>query len=66
MIQVKMQTRSGQKVLLGLDRENITRLKKGEPIVIPAENLQIDVDIVIDYADDLKELIKRYGLPAIN
>ena len=47
-------------IFLGLDAENIKRLKEDKPIHIAAESLKIERDIFIVYGETLDKIIEEY------
>lgn len=57
--------RNDQTVVLGLDKENLRRLKNGEPIKIPRSDLKLEVDIYIAYGEKVEDIQKEFGLPSI-
>jgi len=48
------------KIVLGLDKTNIERLTKGQPIHIQAKDLKIEDDIYIVYGDSLLDIAKDF------
>ncbi len=67
MIKTKYKNSQNQEVIFfGLDKENIRRLKKGDPIYIKGRDIGISQDIAIAYADTLSEIQKEYNIPHVN
>jgi uncharacterized protein YxjI len=48
-----------KKIVLGLDKNNIERLTKGQPIHIEAKDLKLEDDIYIVYGDSLLDIAKE-------
>lgn len=53
-------------VFLGLDKENLKKLKQGDPILIDGEIFGIDKKIFIAYGETLCDIQKEYKLPSVN
>lgn len=53
------------KIILGIDKENVKRLTSGKPILVKAESIDIEYDIIIAYGDTLQQLAKDLGLPRV-
>jgi len=53
-------------VLLGVDKENVKRLKQGKPIRVKGSDLGIEVDIFIVYGNTLSDIQKEFNLPSVN
>lgn len=49
-------------IVLGLDAENVKRLKEHKPIMVKAADLKIDFNICIAYGDTLAEVSAELGL----
>lgn len=43
-------------VLLGVDRENITRLTAGKPIICRAESVGIERDVMVVFGEGLQDV----------
>jgi hypothetical protein len=46
----------GNTIILGIDAENVKRLKENRPIFVNGSELDIPMDICIMYGDTLKEV----------
>jgi hypothetical protein len=66
MIKVKLSGGGQPVVLLGLEAENVKRLKEGKPILIKGAEIQIPFDILIVYGSTVEVITKELGLPRIN
>jgi hypothetical protein len=53
-------------ILLGLEAENVKRLKEGKPILVLGADLGIDFDIYIVYGKTVKEIAAEHGLPGVH
>ena len=49
----------GNGILLGLDKENIKRLKEGAPILIKGSDIGLEVNVLIAYGDTLSDIQKE-------
>lgn len=58
---IKIKTKDG-KVILGLEKENIKRLKQGKPIHIKGSDLGIENDIYIVYGNTKNDIMKDLNL----
>lgn len=57
-----IKARSGQNIILGLEKQNIKRLtKKGEPIHVKGIELNLPHDIYIVYGETQADIIKQIG-----
>ena len=56
---------SGKLILLGLDAENVKRLKDNKPIKIKGSDVSLDKDIYIIYGETLEDIQKELSLPII-
>lgn len=67
MIKAKITKQNGKQViLLGIDKENVKRLRKNKPIYIKGSDLLIDDDICIAYGNTLEDIMKEFNIPGIN
>ena len=55
---------AGKKILLGLDKTNVKRLKQGQPIFIKGSDIGLEKDIYILYGNSLKDIQKECNLPS--
>ena len=60
-----IKARIGNRILLGLDKENVKRLKEGAPILIKGSDIGLELNILITYGDTLSDIQKEFGLPAV-
>ena len=60
MIKVKT---TDNKIILGIDKENVNRLQKGKPIRVHGNELGIKQTIFIVYGDTLDDIVEELGLP---
>ena len=60
-----LKIRSGNKIILGIDRDNVDRLKEGKPILIQGVDIGLDVEICIAYGDDLQDILDELNLPGM-
>ena len=50
----------GDDVILVIDKENIKRLKKGEPIKVIGSDIGIKNDIYIEFSHDINKTAKKF------
>ncbi len=62
MIKARIENR----ILLGIDEENVKRLKEGKPILVKGKYLAIEYDIIIAYGKTLDQISKDFNLPKVN
>ena len=66
MIKARYTSETGEEtILLGIDAENVKRLKDQKPILVRGAELDIDYDIWIVYGDTLEEIVDKYRLPSV-
>ena len=61
-----LKAKTGNNILLGVDKENIKRLTEGKPIRVEGKELGIPYDIFIIYGETLKDIARELNLPQIN
>ena len=66
MIRAKLHRAGKDLVLLGIDAENVKRLKAGKPILVKGESIGLEADIWIAYGDTLAAICKKYNLPSVH
>ncbi len=59
-----LKARSGNNLILGIDSENVKRLKDNKPIKVKGSDLGIDQDIFIVYGDTLADIQKELNIPS--
>ena len=52
-------------IILGIDAENVKRLKDDKPIFVKGEDLMIDHNIYIVYGHEIKDIEDRLGVPGV-
>jgi hypothetical protein len=57
-----LKLKSGNKILLGIDKENVKRLKKGSPILVKGDDIGLKEDIIIAYGDTLKNITDELNI----
>lgn len=55
--------RQGNTIVLGIDEENVKRLKEDQPIKVDGEPLGINCDIYIVYGKTLDEIMPKITGP---
>ena len=60
-----IKARTGNTVILGIDKENVKRLKDGKPIRVRGSDLNVETDIYIVYGETLNEVQRQLGLPTV-
>lgn len=61
---IRAKTEKGT-VLLGIDKENVKRLKEGKPIYVKGDSIGIENDICIAYGDSLQDIAEEFGLTTV-
>jgi hypothetical protein len=60
-------TAKGRKfLLLGVDRENINRLTAGKPIIVRAESLDLERDVMIVFGETLQDVADQLEKAGFN
>jgi len=52
-------------VILGIDAENVKRLKQGKPILVKGEEVGSKENILIVYGNTLSDIQKELSLPSV-
>jgi len=52
-------------IILGLEAENVKRLKEDKPIRVQGKDLMIDHDIYIIYGHSIEDITEKLGVPGV-
>ena len=61
---LKLKTKDN-KILLGIDSENVKRLKQGKPIRVKGSEIGIENDIYIAYGETIQDILNELGIAGI-
>jgi uncharacterized alkaline shock family protein YloU len=61
---LKVKTTDGL-IVLGIDAENVKRLKDNQPIRVKGDELQIDHDIYIVYGETIQDITQKMGIAGV-
>lgn len=62
MLKIKL---SDGTIILGLEAENVKRLKEDSPICVKGKELGLDHDIYIVYGQRIEDITERLGVPGV-